>query len=339
MKRIIHQSIAFACACTATTVIWNRLGQNSEAKPREEHQITPKVRPLETVDVDALIRELRESGNNESRLKAALRFNEIPVSQACEALERIPLIEDGKLTFPAKLLLMRWAGGNGEEAANWAWIRFRREGVWNDAFREIIAAWAWKKPGSLVDWTKRMAGDRRPELGDISLAIATKSDHPVLDFEALNRVAWSLVQVSPRHGFEAFKLRGGMSTDDSKFVDSLHSVAAVREALMAFENLEKLQPNHSEGWDQIHAMSLMCRWKELDPEDFLRSPYAHLVPDWSSYKAPPIPEGPKGWQREFEEGDGESRGKTPETSAWPQEKQEAWKDYQTLQSYRRKDRL
>ena len=128
-----------------------------------------------------------------------------------------------------------------------------------------------------------------------------------------------------------------MSTHDSRFADSLHSVAAVQEALTAFDDLDQLRADRMSG-TQMNAMGLIHRWKKLDPEDFSRSPYAHLSPDWSSYKVPPIPDGPKGWQREFEEWKGANPGKTPETRSWPQEKQEAWKDYQTLQSYRGKDR-
>lgn len=337
MKRIIHQSIAFACACAFTIFLWNRLVPKTDLGQPEEAKVAPKSHPLEPVDVDALIRELNDSGDNETRLKIALRFNEIPISQVRETLERIPLIEDRKITFPAKLLLMRWAGAQGEEAANWAWIRFRAEGVWKDAFKEIIAAWAWRKPGNLVEWARRMAGLRKTELGTISLADANLSNHPILDFEALDQIAWSLVQVSPRQGYEAFNLRGGMSTSDSRFADSLQSVAAVQEALTAFEDLDQLRADRMTG-TQMNAMGLMYRWKELDPEDFSRSSYAHLAPDWSSYKAPPIPDGPKGWQREFEEWNNQHRGEVPEVSDWLQEKQEAWQDFQTLQSFRRKDR-
>lgn len=337
MKRIIRQSIAFVCACAFTSFIWNRLVPKPASGLPEKTGITQKSHPPEPVEVDALISELNESGDNETRLKVALRFNEVPISQVRETLERIPLIEGRKITFPAKLLLMRWAGAQGEEAADWAWIRFRAEGVWKDAFKEIIAAWAWKKPESLVEWTRRMAGLRKAQLGTISLADAKQSDHPILDFEALDQIAWNLVQVSPREGYEVFNLRGGMSTHDSRFADSLQSVAAVQEALTAFDDLDQLRADRMSG-TQMNAMGLIYRWKKLDPEDFSRSPYAHLSPDGSSYKAPPIPDGPKGWQREFHEWNGANPGKTPETRSWPQEKQEAWKDYQTLQSYRRKDR-
>lgn len=338
MKRIIHQSIAFACACALTAFVWHRQVPSPARSLPAETRGASKFHPPAPLDVDALIRELKDCDKDETRLRAALRFNEIPISQVREALERIPLIEDRKITFPAKLLLMRLAGAEGEEAAEWAWIRFRAEGVWNDAFKEIIAAWAWRKPEELVAWTRGIAGRRKAELGNISMADANQSNVPILDFGALNQIAWSLIQVSPRQGYEAFKIRGGMSTDDSRFADSLQSVAAVQEALTAFEDLDQLRADRMTG-TQMNAMSLMYRWKKIDPEDFARSPYAHLVPDSSSYKAPPIPDGPKGWQREFEEESHKHRGEVPETKDWPQEKQEAWKDFQTLQSFRRKDRL
>lgn len=337
MNRIIHQGIAFACACASSAFIWNRLVPKPATGQSEETKVTPKSHPPESVEVDVLIRELNDSADNETRLKVALRFNEIPISQVRETLERIPLIEGRKITFPAKLLLMRWAGSQGEEAVNWAWIRFRGEGVWKDAFKEIIAAWAWRKPENLVEWARRMAGLRKAPLGTISLADANQSNHPILDFEALDQIAWNLVQVSPRKGYEVFNLRGGMSTHDSRFADSLQSVAAVQEALMAFEDLDQLRADRMTG-TQMNAMGLMNRWKKLDPEDFSRSPYAHLVPDWSSYKVPPIPDGPKGWQREFEEWNNQHRGEVPDASDWPQEKLEAWEDFQTLQSFSGKDR-
>lgn len=337
MKRIIHQGISFACGCAFTAFIWHRLAPKLGSVPPFESEVAPKPHPPEPVDGDALIRQLNDGADDGTRLKVALRFNGIPISQVRGTLERIPLIEDRKITFPAKLLLMRWAGDQGEEAADWAWNRFRAEGVWKDAFKEIIAAWAWKKPGNLADWARRMAGLRKTELGDISLVDANLSNQPILDFEALDQIAWNLVQVSPRHGYEVFNLRGGMSTHDSRFADSLQSVAAVREALTAFENLDQLRADRMTG-TQMNAMNLMNRWKKLDPEDFSRSPYAHLVPDWSSYKAPPIPSGTKGWHQEFEEWNNLHHGEIPETSDWSREKREAWKDFQTLQSFRGKDR-
>lgn len=333
MRRPIEQTLVFVAACVSTVLLWNRLAPKPVLALSDENKLAPEVRSPEPVEVDVLIRQLKESEDSPARLKVALRFNEIPVPQVQEALGRVLLIEDRKLTFPAKLLLMRWAGENGEDAVAWAWKRFRAEGVWNDAFKEITAAWAWRKPESLVDWAKRMAGIRNIGHGTISLADANLSEHPILDFDDLNKIAWNLVHVSPRHGFEVLKLRGGMSTDDKRFYDSLPTLAAVQEALMAFDHLDQLQPDHFEGLDQINAISLMHRWKKLDPKDFARSHYAHLIPD-RHVLAPTVPAGlpsePVGWISEFSIWSSFHPGEAPDMTGWSVEKIEAWKDHEAL---------
>jgi hypothetical protein len=282
--------------------------------------------PELAVRVDAV----RNAETHEARLKAAARLGEIPLEDIPEALAQVQLIEGRNLTLVAKLLLIRWAADDGEAAANWAWTRFRSEGVWHEAFKEITASWAWNQPAKLCEWTKRLAKEHKPSFGDISLADAKLSKTPILEFSLLDLICFNLVSVAPREAFEILQIRGGYSSEDTHLFDSLQTVAAVREGLLAFDNLDQLKPDDSQGPDMF-AKSLLHRWKELDPGDFSRSPYAALVPDWSaSLTPPPIPDGPRGWVREFHAWHQSSPAARPDMTGWPAAKQQAWEDLETL---------
>jgi hypothetical protein len=77
-------------------------------------------------------------------------------------------------------------------------------------------------------------------------------------------------------------------------------------------------------------MSLMHRWKKLDPEDFAGSSHGHLLP--APKQAPPVPvrDGPRGWVAEFDAWCNTSPGSPPDMADWPSAKQEAWQDLEAI---------
>jgi hypothetical protein len=99
------------------------------------------------------------------------------------------------------------------------------------------------------------------------------ADSPQLDSSALSRACRWLAPEAPLLATRLFLRRGGWSSDDSQFFQSFKTVAQVREALDAFENLDQLSPFRMRG-DQIHAHGLLDRWRELDAADFAASPWA-----------------------------------------------------------------
>lgn len=327
MNRRTAQVIAFCIACAATAWVWNQFG--TDAKPLQADRLKTSTtgNRVTSEDIHAVLSDLASSESSESKLKSARRLDQVSVDQIRAGLEDAPLVDAGQLTLAAKLMLVRWAGEDGEAAMNWAWKNLRSKGVWKGAYREIIAAWAWSQPAKLCEWAKHAASNNKPVLGEVSLADAEQSDIPLLDFEGLNDVSRCLVSLAPREAYEVFLIRGGFSSDDSKLTESLQSVSAVQEALLAFEGLENLQPDRWTG-SGIYANSLFHRWKELDPDDFKRSRFAHLIPEPHQMEEVPRPEGPRGWSFEFIEWSRAHPSERPEMTDWTVEKIEAWKDYE-----------
>lgn len=278
MKRRTVQILVFGLSCAVTGWVWYPF-QTAARSSAPGRLAAPAVGSrVFNEDIHVVLRDLDSAESSEARLKAARRLDLVSMNQIRTTLDEIPLIDDGRLTLAAKLLLIRWAGEDGEATMNWAWKKFRSKGLWNDAFREIVAAWAWTQPAKLSEWAKRGAAARKQGLDEIPLNDAEQSDQPLLDFEGLNTISRCLVSMAPREAFEIFLIRGGYSSEDSKLPKSLQSVSAVQEALLAFDGLDRLQPDRWSG-SEIHVNGLLVRWKELDPEDFKRSRFAHLIPD------------------------------------------------------------
>lgn len=332
-SQFLRQTVVFGVAVAVTAAGWAVFWP--VPKPREPQLVELSPPPPGRLhwtgrDLTERIEALEVAATGAERLKAALRLNEIPPSEIPKALEQLKLVENRQLTLAAQLLLIRWSASDGEAAANWAWTRFRPEGLWNQVFREISASWAWSHPATLAEWALNAAKRRKPS-DDISLAEATATDSPLLDSDLLNRVSLDLIRTEPRLAVQVFLARGGWRSDDHLFFDSMGTVQQLREALLAFDNLDQLQPDRSQGFSQIFAKSLLHRWKEIDPEDFARSPYAHLIPDRTSPVPPaPIPDGPCGWVSEFEAWKKSSPGARPDMTGWPAAKQQAWEDLEAL---------
>jgi hypothetical protein len=330
-SRFLQQSGAFIVASAFTAagwmLFWPKAGSPA-ATPMVESRPDPDRTLWNRQNLIELTGELEKASTSADRLKAALRFNDIPPAEIPNALDQVKLIENRELTLAARLLLIRWAARDGEAAANWAWHRFRQDGLWQNAFREISSSWAWNQPAALGEWALKAAKRRKPG-DDISLAEAVSADAPLLDSDMLNRVSRDLICTNPRPAFQVFLARGGWRSNDRQFFDALGSVQQVREALLACSQLDKMVPNRIQG-DEIHAMGLLERWKKLDPADFARSPYAHLIPDRKPPAPSPIPDGPAGWVSEFEAWKKSAPGARPDMKDWPAAKQQAWEDLEAL---------
>ncbi len=327
MNRRLNPVIVFCASCAATAWVWNQFGTDAKSLPTDRLKSSATGNRAISEDIHSVLRDLGSAETSEAKLKSARRLDQVSVDQIRSGLEETPLVDEGQLSLVAKLFLIRWAGEDGEAAMNWAWKNLRSKGVWKSAYREIIAAWAWSQPTKLCEWAKRAARNNKPVLGEVSLADAEKSDHPLLDFDGLNDVSQCLVSVAPREAYEVFLIRGGLSSDDSKLTRSLQSVSAVQEALLAFDGLENLQPDRWSG-SGIYANSLFHRWQDLDPDDFKRSRFAHLLPDRSPLESASRPEGPRGWISEFYEWTSFHPSAPPDMKDWSPEKTEAWKDYE-----------
>ena len=330
-SRFLQQAVAFVVASAVTAagwvLFWPKAGP-SAAPPMAESRPDPDKIRWNRQNLIERIEELEKASTSADRLKAAVRLNEIPPEEISNALDQVQLIENRKLTLAARLLLIRWAASDGEAAANWAWLRFRPEGLWQYAFREISSSWAWNQPAVLGEWALKAAKRRKPG-DDISLAEAESADSPLLDSDMLNRISRDLIRTDPRLAVQVFLARGGWRSDDRQFFDALGSVQQVREALLACGQLDKMVPNRIQG-DEIHARGLLERWKKLDPADFARSPYAHLIPDRKPPAPTPIPDGPAGWVREFQVWRQSSPAVRPDMTGWPAAKQQAWEDLEAL---------
>lgn len=297
----------------------------------------------ETIDVRAWHADLAAAETSRARFQISRRLDRLPLDQVRESIEETDLIEGRQLTLAAKLLLVRWAAEDGEAAMQWAWLRFRSEDVWDEAFREIIAAWSWSQPTKLAAWAKRLAALRDSPNSHISRTEAEQSDHPILDSDAMRRIAKNLAHVSPTDAIDFLMSPGGSAGWDSRLIAAFSSVPAVREALHAIEDSQSIR------WDLVKnsgaqidmwlnneiepetiALSLLQHWKNLDPDDFQKSHYANLLP---APTATPVIEPSMmhgGWVAEFFEWSSKNPGVHPAMNDWPEEKIEAWKDHDEL---------
>ncbi len=286
-------------------------------------------------EIAAWLAELESAPDAAARAALAGRLNRIPGSEFPDVLDDVELIRNWSLTLPARLLLSRWAAVDGEAAVNWAWLRLGTDSQWDRAFLEMVESWAWHRPRELADWTRHRKSEN-PSLGHMNLAELETVGEPVLEFGHLGKIFQALVKAEPRLAFEILQLRGGHSSEDSRLIKSLHTVAGVREALLAFDCLDEMEPFKFSGNAQIFANGLLHRWKEIDPEDFAVSPYAHLVPGPEAFPKPDLSHLPpavlqqREWVGEFDRWSRDELAERPDMSGWSAAKREAWEDLEAL---------
>jgi hypothetical protein len=292
MKRTSANIAVFCLASAATAWVWHARFPMADLQPPAPGQPHSSSRRVESIDTRAWLADLASARSAQAKLDVARQLDRIPANQVRAALEETPLIENGQLSMAARLLLIRWAAQDGEQAIEWAWMRFRSESVWHDAFREIIAAWSWNQPAKLADWAAHVALSQTPNSTYIPLAEAQQSEHPILDTDALRTIVVRLMRTSPRDAVAFLHSPGGARVWDSDAIRNLQSVTAVHEALSAFDDLEALnwdlmrdsaaqttmRISSNQAEPETIALALLQRWRELDAEDFARSRFAALLP-------------------------------------------------------------
>lgn len=274
MNRFLSRAILFSVTCCLTATAWRM----SAPRPQNPPAITTEQPPFKTVRESwtqlRLIDLLRESENaatDTDQVSAAAKLAEIPDRMLQEALGLTPLIKDNNLTFTAKILLIRWTGANSGAASRWSWVRLREKHLWESAFNEIGPTWAAKDPKGFAEWA--IAHKRNKSEPTITMETALASDEPILDFAALDQVSMWLLREDPQAAYKVIINRGGASSTDGRFAESLDSVEKVRRALLAFDHLDEMTPGRYKNED-IFAVSLLGRWHQLDPEGYSRSSFA-----------------------------------------------------------------
>lgn len=273
MKRLL----VFTSACMATAAVWAALW------PRRVETSPPTPPPPVVVEVRwtqdqiaSRVAAVENAKTDEERLAACGELLQIPLSEVPDLLEQVDHRSGRGLSLATKTLLIRWASGDGEAAVNWAWKRFRSDGVWENAFNEIGPAWAAHHPAGFAKWALRAAEKKRSPSETVTLAEAGAAELPLLESATFRKIPLWLVTEDPHLAYQVLRTRGGYSSTDAELPLRLNSAAKVREALLAFDNLDKLDPVVTRGGDYAAKM-LLGRWQELDPEDFSRSPYARFV--------------------------------------------------------------
>ncbi|MES2924937.1 MAG: hypothetical protein V4819_25500 [Verrucomicrobiota bacterium] len=279
MKPVTCKILGFCLASAVTAVAWIVFW------PRTVSIAAPPLLAPETVIAEApwsneriasSISAVERADSVETKLNAGTDLLQIPLAGVREFLERANLKKGDRLSLVAKILLIRWAADDGEAALQWAWKRFRSEGLWDEAFREIAPAWAAHNPAGLGKWALLVAEKLKPDSEEPRLAEVEAMELPAMDSSKLTEIANWLVTEDPRLAYQLVKRRGGFSSDDAKMPLALTSVAKVQEALTVFDDLKITDPTRLSG-NEVHLYYLLTRWHELDPDDFNRSTYAGSI--------------------------------------------------------------
>lgn len=276
MNPLLGRLLAFGLGCATASALWSP-SQRNAPPPGAPANLTPPgsdAHRNNPFDLEAALAAALDAKSPAEQAAAALELARIPPGQIPDALERVTLVENHQLTLTAKALLVRWGETDGEAAMQWAWDHLRKQGQWDQAFRQVGSAWAWTNPQSFGAWILGSLGSDRPVFYDPS----TDQDAttPKISFESINRACRWLAPEDPRLATRLYKQRGGFSSDDHKFTLSFKTVDQVREALTAFDNLDELTPFRIEG-NQFIPHQLLHRWRELDPRGFESSPYASIL--------------------------------------------------------------
>lgn len=230
-----------------------------------------------------MLAALASATTQDAKLEAALALRDVSPEEFPAIFERVEVAMDRQLTLAAKALLINWASHDGEAATLWAWQRFREEGLWNSAFREIGAAWAWRDPAGLAAWLSARIGTEPGNLNEATLDEVTNSNSPLFSSDDLSRACSWLMAENPRLALDLLEKRGGTSSDDHLIWDALQDSRKIEDALMAFDDLDVLlkdtQPGqYFFGGKKGSASGLLARWQTIDPEGFARSAYSRYLP-------------------------------------------------------------
>ncbi|WP_367873488.1 hypothetical protein [Luteolibacter sp. Populi] len=277
MKASSQKALAFGIATGVSAWAWSHFWPQAAAEPSAS---SPASAPIVRIaawsdgEIRSALHACAAAANNTKRMQAAMQLGKIPVGSILAALEAEPPVKDRELTLAAKVLLIRWAGSDGNAASAWAWKNFRSGsgyGLWDEALREIGPAWAWHDAAGLHRWVMAC---QHVGMEEVSRDTAKASEKPILDFSQVSEICRWLAPEEPRLAFELLQTRNGYSSED-RLIGMDFNLTQVKEALEAFPDLDQSKPGVFRD-SEIHAQRLLSRWQELDPEDFARSPYAHL---------------------------------------------------------------
>ncbi len=267
-RNLITGVLSAAVTVAAWAIVWPRGSTSRNPSPVPEQEAPPT--PLR-IDPNSTIAALREAKTPEEKLAAAARLHLIPVDRIQELLESFPVTENNRLSFAARALLIRWASKDGAAAIEWAWKNIPDRSYLPGGFRDVAASWAWHDPEGLARW----AGDhyRYTPAGENP----RDSDTPTIDLSLLSEICLWLVPHNPYLACSLRKKASGFSSQDVALAQVIPTVEKIRQALRAYDDLDQLSSTKISGHQMI-PMQLLRRWQELDPEDFARSPYGHVMP-------------------------------------------------------------
>ncbi|WAC18435.1 hypothetical protein OVA24_14465 [Luteolibacter sp. SL250] len=268
-RALITGVLSAAVTIAAWAIAWPRgsASRNPSSVPEKEtHPTPPRIDPTSTITA------LREAKTPEEKLAAAARLHLIPVERIPELLESFPVMENKWPAFATQALLIRWASKDGAAAMEWLWKTLPDRSYFPSASRDIRASWAWHDPEGLARWAEdhlqRTTPDEKPP----------NDSSPKIDSSQLSQICLWLVPHDPYLACTLRKKAGGsFSSQDVALAQAIPTVEKVRQALRAYDDLDQLSSTKISGHQMI-PMQLLRRWQELDPEDFARSPYGHVMP-------------------------------------------------------------
>lgn len=327
MNHRAHQSLWFCIGGGLTLAGWILFWPDQAVSPEPTSPAIPAhARPAawDPAHLAERIGDLESATTDEARLKAANRLSEIPVAEIPGVLATIKIGEKRNLSLVAKTLLIRWAAADGEAALHWAWNRLRTDHLFDPAFKEIGSSWAWSHPRGLIAWTQDYL-ERHP-----LSAAAAPADELALDTFKIVAISKWLAPEYPREACQLLILRQGFSSMDQEVAAALNTVPQIQQALSAFPDLDRMVPNRYQG-TQILALELMKRWSEIDPVTFARTPYPAVMPGKSLAEKDRATLAPaEALLRDFIDWKRSNPETPPDMSQWPADRQEAWKDLDTL---------
>jgi hypothetical protein len=269
-NRALMTGILSAAVTVAVwTIVWPRGTEPESQRPVPEKEVPPSPA---RIDPASAIAALREAKTPEEKLAAAARLQQIPVDRIPELLGSIPVMENKRLGFAARALLIRWASKDGASAMEWVWKNLPDRTYISSASSDICASWAWHDPEGLARWAEdhyrqTPPGEDTPDTGT-----------PALDARQLSKICLWLVSHDPYLACTLRKKAGTLiSSEDVALAQAIPTVEKVKQALLAYDDLDQLSSTKISGHQMI-PMQLLRRWQELDPEDFARSPYGHVMP-------------------------------------------------------------
>ncbi|MBB5352956.1 hypothetical protein HNR46_003206 [Haloferula luteola] len=268
-RRSRNKVLAFACGLILASSLgaWIR---RAKAKSPEELPRTVLVRSERWDERDFLAKlaTLEPHKDPADLCRTMERLPRPPMEALPGLLASIHQENGSELTLAAKYLLIRWAEVDGEQAMSWAWSQWPNSRLWELAFREVGAAWAWADPSHFARW---VLAHPQPRGFIDSEEEIDPAGPPVLVMRDWSQAVQWLLEDHPRLAFEVLLGRGGYQFQDDSMWRSLTRPEQIIDALSAFGPLEDLDWESQQENKGMYAHALLRRWQEMDPESFGKS--------------------------------------------------------------------